>query len=190
MCRISGCCVKKCLGEEIELKSLMNIACVIVLMLGLTGAGFGSERRGDQGFGLSLGNPTGFTGKVWLDNEWAFEGNFGVESGELNIHAELLYHDFKLIKNSKSMSDLFSGLLRRGDVPFYFGLGPKVLFNDEEEVGVRFPIGLGFLPTKSPWEFFAEFAPVVRLTPSFGFNGDYGIGIRYYFKAIRPTENE
>jgi len=151
---------------------------------------FGAERAGDQGFGVELGRPTALTGKIWLDNQWALEGVLGVASSELDVHLVLLYHDFGMIRNSKSASQFFDGLLKNGEVPVYFGVGPRVLFEDKSEVGLRFPVGLGFMPAKSPWEFFAEFAPILRLTPSVGFNGDFGLGVRYYFKAIRAAEAE
>jgi len=159
----------------------------------LFGAGLlihAAERRGDQGFGVMLGRPTAVTAKVWMDNNWTLEGAVGVASSDLDIHADILYHDFSLIRNSSSLSQIFGGMLDHGEVPVYIGAGPKVLFHDDTEIGIRIPLGLSYFPNQSPWEFFMELAPVVRLAPSGGMNADYGIGARYYFEAIRPRETE
>ncbi|MCG3205321.1 MAG: hypothetical protein KCHDKBKB_02040 [Elusimicrobia bacterium] len=142
-----------------------------------------AERRGDQGVGLMLGNPSGFSYKMWLDERMAIDGAAGVDQGEFDLHATLLFHNFTWAKNVKD--SLIKGITDNGDFPFYFGVGPRALFDDKTEVGVRFPVGLAFLPHKTTWEFFAEFAPVLRLTPSTGFDADYAIGLRYYFPAVR-----
>ena len=40
------------------------------------------------------------------------------------------------------------------------------------------------MPTNTDWEFFGEFAPVLRVTPDVGINADFALGVRYYFRAI------
>ena len=143
-----------------------------------------AERGGDQGVGVMLGNPSGFSYKMWLDDQVALDGAAGIDRGDFDMHASLLWHNFAWSKNINDR--LIKGITDNGDFPFYFGFGPRVLFAGDTEFGIRFPLGLSFLPHDTLWEFFFEVAPVLRLTPDAGFNGDFAIGARYYFPAIRP----
>lgn len=143
-----------------------------------------ADRSGDQGVGLTIGNPSGFTYKFWLDNNAAIDAAAGVDQGEFDIHTTFLWHNFTWA--NKMQDNLIKGITDNGDFPFYFGVGPRVLFNNNTEFGVRFPLGLSFLPHNTTWEFFGEMAPVLRFTPDTGVNFDFGIGARYYFPAVRP----
>ena len=151
----------------------------------LTPAWGDASRGGDQGYGLIIGNPTGLSAKVWFSNVWAIDGAMGVARSEFDTHLTLLGHNFEWGYRTSDDS-VVNRILRHGELPFYFGMGPRVLFEDKTELGIRFPLGLSYLPHASTWEFFAEIAPVVRLTPDAGVNGDFGVGVRYYFKSIRP----
>ncbi len=140
-----------------------------------------AERSGDQGIGLMLGNPSGFSYKFWLNDDMAIDGAAGIAQSEFDIHATLLWHLHGWSKNIKG----FEGANREGDFPLYFGIGPRLLFEHDEEFGIRFPVGLSYLPNDSLWEFFGEVAPVFRITPDTGIDGDFAIGLRYYFPAVR-----
>ncbi len=147
-----------------------------------------AERRGDQGYGVMAGNPSGLSAKIWLDENAAVDGAVGIDRGEFDLHATFLWHVFNWLPSAKGQTDQLSQLIQDGELPLYFGAGPRILFEHNREVGIRFPVGLSYLPKNSPWEGFAEVAPVMRLTQSFGFNGDFAVGIRYYIPAIRPME--
>ena len=141
---------------------------------------------GDQGYGVMLGNPSGVSAKFWFKNDWAVDGAVGIARGEFDIHASLLKHDYDWTETTGGFGRMFSGLTTSGDLPFYFGVGPRLLFEHNKEFGIRFPVGVSYIRKAQLWDVFVEFAPVVRITPDFGFNGDYAIGIRYYFEAIKP----
>jgi len=145
-----------------------------------------ADRRGDQGLGIMLGNPTGLSAKFWMDDLWAIDGAIGIDRSEFDVHLTILRHDFIWVNRIGNKWGWFQRLTTEGDLPYYFGAGPRILFEDKEEIGIRFPVGLSYLPHQSPWEIFLEVAPVFRLTPSTGFNGDFSVGVRYYFQAIRP----
>ncbi|MCB4756716.1 MAG: hypothetical protein LHV69_06745, partial [Elusimicrobia bacterium] len=147
-----------------------------------------AERAGDQGYGVMVGNPSGLSAKYWLDEKAAIDGALGVARGEFDIHLTLLYHIFNWLPEGESRKDAFHRHVQNKELPLYVGIGPRLLFEHEEELGIRFPIGMSFLPQKSPWEIFFEVAPVLRLTPNGGFNGDFAVGVRYYIPAIRPKE--
>lgn len=145
-----------------------------------------AERRGDQGYGVMLGNPSGLSAKVWIDENVAFDGAVGVARGEFDIHADLLIHRFKWLHTTRPAWGSFQQAVDRNELPFYFGIGARLLFEEDKEFGIRLPLGLSYLRSGSPWEFFGEIAPVIRVTPDTGFNGDFAVGVRYYFQAIRP----
>jgi hypothetical protein len=142
-----------------------------------------ADRTGDQGVGVMVGNPTGFSYKIFLDDRIGVDAAFGIDQSELDTHVTLLIHDYNLLRNSPS----FAELTRDGDLPVYFGIGPRALFADDDtEFGIRLPLGISYFPHSAPWEGFIEFAPVIRLTPNTGGDFDFALGVRYYFPAIRP----
>ena len=142
-----------------------------------------AERRGDQGLGVMLGNPSGFSYKIFLNERVGVDAAFGVAQGELDTHVTVLFHDFDFLRRSPALS----GITAQGELPVYFGVGPRLLFADDDtELGVRLPVGVSFFPHEMPWETFFEVAPVVRLAPTTGLDLDFALGVRYYFPAIRP----
>ena len=159
----------------------LAIACAAATLAPFAAA----ERSGDQGYGLMVGNPSGFSAKVWMDETIAFDAAIGVARSELDLHLTLLLHKFDWYRHSPG-DGVGDRIRSRGDFPIYFGVGPRMVFEHKEELGIRFPVGLSFLPFGSDWEFFGELAPVLRLTPDTGFNGDFAIGARYYFRTVRP----
>lgn len=164
--------------------TLRHTTIVSLLLIGMFGSPAMAERRGDQGYGLMIGNPSGFSAKMWIDERIAVDGAVGVARGEFDLHTTLLIHKFHW--TTEAMSGPLREADQQGELPLYFGVGPRLLFEDEKEFGLRFPVGLSYLPKTTPWEFFVELAPVLRITEEVGFNGDFAIGARYYFKAIRP----
>lgn len=158
---------------------------LLVLMVFISANAFAVRGSGDQGYGVMVGNPTGLSAKFWTTNRWAIDGAVGIARSEFDLHATVLYHHYNWVEQTGSFGKIFKGLTARGELPFYFGAGPRLLFEDDKEFGIRLPVGLSFLPHDSRLETFIEIAPVVRFTQDFGFNGDYAIGIRYYFEPIR-----
>lgn len=142
-----------------------------------------AARSGDQGYGLLVGIPSGVSAKYWLNDLSALDGGVGVVGGDWEVHADFLYHDFRWYERLNMAPPS-----RDAEVPFYFGIGPRLVFADEREFGLRLPAGFSYLPHADIWEVFAEVAPVVRLTPDWGLNGDIAVGARYYFTAIRPRQ--
>ncbi len=128
----------------------------------------------DRGFGLGiiLGEPTGVSFKKWVGRReafdvavaWSFEGE-----GAIHIHADYLFHNFRLFN------------IEKGDLVFYYGIGGRVKTVDKTQVGVRIPLGLSYLFEKDPVEIFFELGPILNLTPKTLFRMTTGVGIRYYF---------
>ncbi len=156
---------------------------LLALMFLIGPASLHAMNAGDQGYGIMVGNPSGLSGKMWFNDRVALDGAFGVDQSKLDAHVSLLFHDFELLK-SLNIQQSSSRL----QVPVYMGVGPRILFADKAEFGIRTPLGISFFPERTEWEVFTELAPVIRLSPSVGLDFDFALGCRYYFWAIRPKQ--
>jgi len=146
----------------------------------LTGATLSSQqayRTGTFGLGLIAGDPSGVTGKIWLDenisvNMAAGAGVFRRNSVQFQV--DYVWNSFALIDSSEI----------EGQFAVYFGPGLRALFRNQEgtrdRFGIRFPVGLSYYPTPK-WEFFAEAVPVLDLSPKVEGDMNASIGIRYFF---------
>ncbi|SIQ26640.1 hypothetical protein SAMN05920897_10656 [Alkalispirochaeta americana] len=165
---------------------------VLVLMLGIFGAAplWGqADRRAEErsrvdlaglaegpaiiGGGIILGEPSGFTAKVWFTETgfavdaavaWSFQEDAG-----LYLHSNALYH-LTIIETAGG----------RYLSPFVGG-GLSYRIGSDHRVEVRVPLGLSVLPLEElPLEFFAEIAPGVGIVPDTSPNFGAGIGVRYF----------
>lgn len=140
------------------------------------------------GLGIILGDPTGISGKWYINSENAID--FAVGAGwmgghSLHVHADYLFH-FMLVNHSAF------------DLPLYIGVGPVFAFwyadrhdpywgsddywGDERfGLGVRVPFGISFQFNAVPLDLFLEVAPALALLPGIGFFVEGGLGLRYWF---------
>ncbi len=132
-----------------------------------------SEGPAILGGGVVVGDPTGFTAKLWFT-----ETGFGIagsaawklnENSEFNIQLDGIFH-LALIETEGG----------RYIVP-YVGAGVTNELSDDPRIGLRFPVGLSLLPIRAiPLEFFADIAPGVGLLPETDADLEFGIGVRFY----------
>jgi len=94
-------------------------------------------------------------------------------NSNFDIHADYLWHSF----SSFSVSS--------GRMPFYFGLGGRILAGDDTQFGARIPLGVSYLFPTQPLEAFAEVAPVIKLAPGIGADVDGLVGIRVYINYVK-----
>lgn len=126
------------------------------------------------GAGIILGEPTGISGKYWLDNTNAIDAAIGYSflenASRISLHVDYLYHNYSLIN---------TGII----VPVYYGFGLRLRFKSGEEgsTGIRGVIGASVYIINQPIELFVEIAPSFRLLPSTAIDFDAGFGARYYF---------
>jgi hypothetical protein len=146
---------------------------IILLLLGIVILPLTLKAQ-DSGFGLGiiLGEPTGISFKNWVGSReafdvavaWSFEGE-----GAIHIHADYLFHNFRLFN------------IQKGDLVLYYGIGARVKTVNKTQVGVRIPIGLSYLFERDPVEIFFELGPIMNFTPKTIFRMTTGVGVRYYF---------
>jgi hypothetical protein len=128
----------------------------------------------DFGAGIMLGNPTGLNGKYWLSEEHAIDGGFGLSPGSGNhvsLHSDYLWHK----KDAFYFNDT-------QPLDLYYGLGARMEFDHDIEVGVRVPVGLAYVVEEQGADMFAEIAPVIDFITRKGLELHLAFGARFYFR--------
>ena len=128
----------------------------------------------ELGVGAMIGNPTGLNGKYWLKDNTAVDGGVAFSIGKktrLSIHSDYLLHkDGAFFFNDVHPLDL------------YFGIGGRMEFDDDIEIGLRVPVGLAHRFTDQAADIFAEIAPILDFIGRTGLEIHFAIGARYYFQ--------
>src|SRR5882724_8523244 len=128
----------------------------------------------DLGIGTELGQPMGVTAKYWLSSTLALDGAMGYHfNSNFDMHSDVLWHSFSSFNVSN------------GRMPFYLGVGGRVLLGNDSQLGLRLPLGVSYLSSNNPIELFAEIAPVIQLVTSIGLDIDGVVGIRYYINYLK-----
>lgn len=130
----------------------------------------------DKGFGLGIivGEPTGFSGKYWIDESHALDFglaySFAHPVKTFSLHADYVIHNESLIHSTQRL-------------PVYYGAGGRIHFGngDGNTLGVRGVAGIAWLVREVPVDIFFELAPVFNLFPSTSLHLDFAFGGRYYF---------
>ncbi len=139
------------------------------------------------GVGIVIGEPTGVSVKKWVTGSTAIvisgAYSFG-GSDELRIQADYLLHNFKLLRELVPRN-------ARNRFSVYYGIGARMriddiasgkVFDDDVDLGIRFPVGIGYLFREAPLGVFVEFVPVLDLSPDSKLLWRSSFGVRYYFK--------
>ena len=128
---------------------------------------------GDKEFGIILGEPSGFSGKIWTT--WNAAVDFGLawsfsDGGHFHIHADYLFHNF----------DFFD--VEEGSLPIYVGIGGRLrLEEDDPRAGIRIPVGVEYIFEGHRVSLFLEIAPIVDIAPDTEANVNGGVGVRFIF---------
>jgi len=141
----------------------------------------------DHGFGLGVivGEPTGFSAKLWTSKVNAFDFGLGFSvggdriayngnyenSGRIHFHMDYLWHSFNAISSTENF-------------PLYYGIGGR--FNSgagyDASIGIRGVFGIAWFPHSTPIDVFFELVPVLQITANTGLGIDAGLGIRFFFE--------
>lgn len=134
---------------------------------------FSQAGEGDLGIGVMVGNPTGVSGKYWLQGSHAVDGGVGFSLGSstnLSLHSDYLIHsEGALVFNDEHPLDV------------YFGLGGRMKFADDIRLGARVPLGVAYRHEGTS-DMFAEVAPVIDFISRVGVDLHLLFGARYYFQ--------
>jgi len=127
----------------------------------------------EKGLGISIGNPTGLNGKYWLNSSRAVDAGLAWSMGrsqDFSLHSDYLLH--------KERAFYFNDI---HPLDFYYGLGGRMEFADEIELGVRVPLGIAHRFEAEAADVFAEVAPIIDLIGRNGLELHLIFGGRYYF---------
>ena len=152
----------------------MKLKYLVIFLIVFFAANVYAMERKKFGIGVIIGEPTGITGKIMLDNNSAIDAGVGWETSgdnELHIYGDYLFHMYDVIKVSK------------GELPIYFGGGARWISreNKDDKFGIRIPVGLEYVFDGVSLGAFIELVPVLNLTPDTDFDLEAGTGIRYFF---------
>ena len=128
------------------------------------GGNFGIGAMFGEPAGLSIKNWTGESSAINIGAAWSLAGR----NEAIHLHADFLYHSW--------FTDI-----GRGQLAFYYGLGGRVIFADDQTAGVRIPLGLNYVFENIPFDLFVEAVPIFDVAPDTKFAGNGAFGLRYYF---------
>ncbi len=137
-----------------------------------------TQASGPFGLGVILGEPSGLSGKLFLDDRHALDMalDFSLVDDAFYVHGDYVLH----------VPELF-GKLPGGRWLAYVGVGGKVRLrerrHDSDELGlsVRVPFGVAWMPDEAPIDVFMEVVPGVRVLPDTDPDVDAGLGVRWFF---------
>ncbi|MBN2572286.1 MAG: hypothetical protein JXA68_09170 [Ignavibacteriales bacterium] len=152
------------------IKSIIKTSALIFFLFS---SHFYSQDKG-VGIGAIFGEPTGLSGKIWINTNNAIDFATGLnfineEQVKYSAHLDYLFH----IKNIFSSENFI----------IHLGIGGRVKAHKTIRSiwGIRGIVGLDFLPSELPLDIFIEFASIMNVVPEFYSNFETGIGVRYYF---------
>jgi hypothetical protein len=164
--------VKIFLNIKGKIRMKKPVLCLIIILL--LGSISPAQDKG-YGIGIILGEPTGLSGKYWLNNTNALDFGLGFSfthfnNSRIQLHCDYLWNIYDLFKTSEKFV-------------IYYGPGIKILTggSNDAKLGIRGVAGIGWFIKDAPLDLFFEAAPVVYLIPGTILKIDGGIGARYYF---------
>jgi len=127
--------------------------------------------------GVQAGFPTGFTGKVWLDERSAVDAGvaWGLGTGEFLMYGDFLAHTRSLTYEPEELSNI--------RLPLYVGIGPRLIRYPDGTVAVgpRVPVGIEAIFKQVPVSLFGEIAPAGEFGRTPIFTADAEVGARVWF---------
>jgi hypothetical protein len=130
-----------------------------------------ARQGGNFGVGFIAGDPSGLSGKLWLNDKNAldFIAGFSIQDDWISLNADYVWHEFGLIPVSK------------GQLPLYYGMGLWTSVSSNAAIGARGIVGLEYLFPSAPLDVFLEIGPGAQILPSTGFGLSGGLGMRFFF---------
>lgn len=144
-----------------------------ILLMAILLMSAGAFAAGEMGIGAMVGNPTGLNAKYWLSETNAVDGGMAMSFGKksnFSLHSDYLFHsEGALVFQDNHPLDV------------YYGIGGRMEFGDDIELGVRLPVGIAHRLENNRADVFGEIAPIVDFVGRTGLEFHLAIGARYYF---------
>ena len=126
------------------------------------------------GIGIIAGKPTGLSAKYWTTSSTAFDFGLGYsfeKNSRMYLHADYLFHSKNIFNSTENFS-------------LYYGPGARLRLVEygSSRLGIRFDVGLIWIPRNALVDVFFEIAPLMDIIPETTFSLNGGIGVRFYFK--------
>ena len=157
------------------MRRLFILITAFLILLSVTACSVMGQKR-NLGFGIVIGEPTGFSLKYMKTETVAFDGavawSFADES-TFHIHADILHHNWTFLQKEFGITE--------GALPLYYGIGGRLKFGNDLRAGVRFVVGVSYLFEDGPIDAFFELAPIMDVAPETTLNGNAALGMRYWF---------
>ena len=140
---------------------------------------FAATAAGQESFGLGLmvGEPTGFSGKVWHDDVMAFDGGLAwsfSDETDISVHGDVLWHNWRVLAEALDVT-------RDAQLPLYYGIGGRLKAGDDARFGVRFVLGASLMFDEAPFDVFFEMAPIMDIVPDTTLRAHAALGCRFWF---------
>lgn len=132
----------------------------------------------DNAVGVVIGDPTGFSGRLGLDNNHSLAAAIAYTSGYyegLYLHVSYLWDNARQFRTSVNPLEL------------YYGLGLRVItiqrgrYDGDTAIGPRAPIGLLYNFNNPNIEVFGELSLALDFAPRSDVDLDAGVGARVRF---------
>jgi hypothetical protein len=136
-----------------------------------------AARADTFGLGAVIGDPTGVSVKMWLDQTHAIDGAFAWSlngPNALHVQSDYLVHELSFFHIGRHPFNLYYG--GGGRLSSYSGRNKSGL-----GLGARAPLGVAYQFRRPSVELFAEMAAILELVPSTDVFINIGLGGRFYF---------
>jgi hypothetical protein len=158
----------------------MRFLLAAVILLSPVGT-LAAPGTGSVGAGLMLGEPAGFSFKLFVDRHHAFDAglSFSLLDNAFHAHADYLLHFPGKIRGLTK--------LKGGQWIPYAGMGGKLRFLDRKHtdarngLSARIPVGIAFHPKGISLDFFLELVPGMKVLPETDPEFGGALGGRFYF---------
>jgi hypothetical protein len=128
------------------------------------------------GLGITLGSPSGITGRTWIDGVNSFDYGAGwgiIDSNKFEVYGDYLWNRADAFELNEAKFDFFFG----GGISLRTSSGQ----NDNEAVfGPRIPVGFSHTFSNPNLELFAVAALNVGIIPHSDVYFDLHVGARFY----------
>lgn len=150
-------------------KVLLTSILLLFLINGITIA-----QSSGFGIGIIAGKPTGLSAKYWTTSSTAFDFGLGYsfeKNSRMYLHTDYLFHSKNIFNSAENFS-------------LYYGPGARLRLVEygSSRLGIRFDVGIVWIPRNAPVDVFFEIAPLMDIIPETTFSLNGGIGVRFYFR--------